>query len=382
MRLFSNPQSVDKGEISALAIIETVLAMGITVSIGLVRDDWGHVIVAVCIAPFLLLRTDFATLTGVRWADRGEGWLRDFVRAMRKRHFITAAIGDALGVAGLIILPFVIRVLTVVLGVLRDPVGSIKAIPLNWKRFALVIDFAHPPEVVPGHWKHGAKDSAYEWPFVRAFFAITIRRHRGFWRILGLLVDVLTFPVLLVSIFLPAILYRMSLKSTSVIYLPFLWIINVAFPKGINAQQSLELIKQNEVEKLRRTYSLGALLIFYIAPIFLLSQFNQQLTLLQNYLGENADLLSIYTFVFNVKPWHIARFVNIILTFFVCFYADYRLRHVGSGPAVSETGGGRFLSWVLLFRGVCGMYTLFCSLYILCTTVDIRLSFVWRFLPF
>ena len=58
----STRESVENGEISALAIIETVLSLRLAIS---VLESWRHVLIGVCLAPFLLLRTERATELGI-----------------------------------------------------------------------------------------------------------------------------------------------------------------------------------------------------------------------------------------------------------------------------------------------------------------------------
>ena len=60
MRIWSTPESVRAGEPSALAMIETLAAMGGSVWIGVYFGTWWHVFVGAAIAPFLLLRTDLS----------------------------------------------------------------------------------------------------------------------------------------------------------------------------------------------------------------------------------------------------------------------------------------------------------------------------------
>ena len=58
----STRESVENGETSALAIIETVLSLRLAIS---VLESWRHVLIGVCLAPFLLLRTERATELGI-----------------------------------------------------------------------------------------------------------------------------------------------------------------------------------------------------------------------------------------------------------------------------------------------------------------------------
>ena len=58
MRWFSNHESAARGEVSILAIIETLIAISISIGIAIYYDTTLHILISACIAPFLLLRTD------------------------------------------------------------------------------------------------------------------------------------------------------------------------------------------------------------------------------------------------------------------------------------------------------------------------------------
>lgn len=381
MRLFSNPRSADEGEISALACFETLVAMAITVAVGVLRHDWTHVAVAVSVAPFVLLRTHLATLTAVRWTDKVGLWLIRLRIRARKRSPAYLLIVSPVVDLGLVVMPLAIRTVTLVVAAVCHPMSAIKAIPVNWRRFTLATDFAHPPEVIPGHWRYGAKNSPYHWSWVRGWAFLPPRDNYDLLDLFRTLMNSLLFPLSLLILYLPAVLFRMSLKSTCVVYLPVLWLLS-ASPQALDPRRRLEFIKENELEKLRRRYSVGALVLFYIAPILFVSLFNKQIGLLHNYLGQNADLISIYTFLFTVRPWHIVRLVNILLTFYLFLYADSRLQRFRSGASVSQSGLDRILPGILWVRRAGGLYTLVCSLYILYTTVDLRVAFDWGIFPF
>jgi hypothetical protein len=57
MRLFSNRDSVRRGEVSVLAVIETIVATAISIWLAWRVGTIQYVVIASAIAPFLLLRT-------------------------------------------------------------------------------------------------------------------------------------------------------------------------------------------------------------------------------------------------------------------------------------------------------------------------------------
>ena len=66
MLFHSTPESVLKGEITKLAIIECVIAVAVYLGIGLYFDTYRHYTVAVAVAPFMLFRTE---ASGSLWSQ-------------------------------------------------------------------------------------------------------------------------------------------------------------------------------------------------------------------------------------------------------------------------------------------------------------------------
>nr|VFJ47973.1 MAG: hypothetical protein BECKFW1821A_GA0114235_10188 [Candidatus Kentron sp. FW]VFJ51698.1 MAG: hypothetical protein BECKFW1821B_GA0114236_10106 [Candidatus Kentron sp. FW] len=67
MRWISTPESVERNEPTALAIFETVLAVAAYWGIAVWFDTHIHLLVSICVAPLLLLRSKESTEKGVRW---------------------------------------------------------------------------------------------------------------------------------------------------------------------------------------------------------------------------------------------------------------------------------------------------------------------------
>src|SRR5258708_22749860 len=66
MRFHATPESVENGEITILAIIETVLSVAIYISIGLHFGNFRHLAWAILVAPIMLLRTQRSAQWGLR----------------------------------------------------------------------------------------------------------------------------------------------------------------------------------------------------------------------------------------------------------------------------------------------------------------------------
>ncbi len=67
MHWVSSGESVKKGEPTVLAIVETVLAVALYWWIAWYYDTHIHLLVSICVAPFLLLRSQKSTELGATW---------------------------------------------------------------------------------------------------------------------------------------------------------------------------------------------------------------------------------------------------------------------------------------------------------------------------
>ncbi len=70
MRFHSTLESVEAGEVSVLAVLETVLAVSVALYVAFRFDYTMHIAFGAIVAPFLMLRTTRSTLLGVRSLDR------------------------------------------------------------------------------------------------------------------------------------------------------------------------------------------------------------------------------------------------------------------------------------------------------------------------
>ena len=77
MRWVSSRESVRQGEPSVLAIVETLVATGISLWIAVRLGTVTHIVIGAGIAPFLLLRTDESAALGIsalRWINAPGPW--------------------------------------------------------------------------------------------------------------------------------------------------------------------------------------------------------------------------------------------------------------------------------------------------------------------
>lgn len=78
------------GEASVLAIVETVLAITLSILLAVKRGSAIYIAAAACIAPFLLLRTERSTELALQWADKLFGLLHNFMRIKKVKEAVAA----------------------------------------------------------------------------------------------------------------------------------------------------------------------------------------------------------------------------------------------------------------------------------------------------
>src|SRR5687768_4796435 len=69
MKFSSTPDSAARGEITALAIVETLFAISVSLLLVQALDSVTHIVVGALIAPFLLLRTESSIAAAYRLFD-------------------------------------------------------------------------------------------------------------------------------------------------------------------------------------------------------------------------------------------------------------------------------------------------------------------------
>ena len=252
MRLVSTRESIDRGEISLLAIVETLLAVTVLVGMSVWFDPFKWLAGACAIAPLLLLRTKDSVERGLRWRR----WLIEnkkirltiviigsllvvwavcfSLRSWRAQLCLLLLFGLEHGVS-LSLQYFVIRFGATALSVLKHPLQGMLAIPENWRRIVLATDSHTPPEFLPGAdadigqvdllgegvYIHGAYRRWFELTSFLALYSLTA-------------------------------LYRWSVKATCLIYLPLVWLVSTArFTPG-SMRQTLEDYLADDIQRVRR----------------------------------------------------------------------------------------------------------------------------------
>lgn len=347
MKFSCTPESSASGELTVLAILETVVAIVLSLLLISFLHSAAPIVVGAIIAPFLLLRTDASTTRAFAIFDSGFSKLIRFASFFERFY---ASLPDAkvlalrsfsftfvwLPLCG--VLAVVAKIFATLLTLISSPRETLLAIPKNWVRIALATDCRHPPEFLPG------SESAADAPAsVQTFRWAEIRDE-----ILARTSRPLLQRFTIFAVRAPAILYRLFLKSSSLIYFPLIWVSDVPLTaKGILTYP---------LERVRRWYAF-AILVVMLSPMVISFPPVDKLP--------TARDRAIITYMLPVHKgdwWHLSRVLAVGITIAVYFYAR-TLREDSVQPQRERLiiiGANRL-------RAACAIFILACFLTIVLT---------------
>ena len=293
--------STAPGQVSVLAIVETILAMAVAIGLGIWLNRWGYVFLASLVAPLLLLRTDESVQLGITLFKPDVEWVR---RRLPMNEWHTGFSGPFLiqvrKVARFTILKMFlnglyvtawsisVRIAATLWTVARHPFHSLRAILVNWKEACLITDFTKELEFMPGL-RFSSPGALFLFvgmpgppapthteclrqnlPIAPRILAYTTMACLG----------VLALPFAVGCavgaggslIHMAAWWYRFSLKSTAIVWLPLLYVATdvAADPKTWSAKRRLLTICTAATAKVMRVYAL-------VVGLFLLAKFGSQI---------------------------------------------------------------------------------------------------------
>lgn len=390
MRLWSTPESVRAAEPSALAMIETLAAIGASVWIGIHFGTWWHVFVGALIAPLLLLRTDLSCKIAWRSAQRVESWSKrwlDAVAASRLRSSVFGLATFGVLVAATFVLldvwwplrlllayvlllisaPFVSgmgligpigRVLGTARGVCASPLESIRAIPGNWWRTIAALDFARSPELLPL-----PDDPGWERPDLRwkdelsghALWTVRSGSRRLRWYA-GLLTTI--------SFVIPAVCFRLSLKSTALLWLPLLWALRPLKPAAEAWSAHLKLKATSDINRLVAIFSTLVLLGLVAKYLFFVAEHELALRAAawQGWLGQRlGEFVAALVRPGEFPIWQFASATNSVLALLAFFLVRDWLRRDEVGLPAPDARIDRTLGVIFFFRRLFSCYVIVCN---------------------
>jgi hypothetical protein len=423
VRLWSTPASIRAGEMTWLAMAETAVAVALSVYVTVRTGTLFYSVAAASLAPLLLLRTlrsvrlNWSMLDG--FFEAGQSWLlgNTFERGIR---FVARS--QLLGILLFIILFIIIfsyisftlivtRFLSTTWAVLRAPAEGARAVPGNWYRVALCTDTAFPPEVVAGV-EEAEPGQVEKYKSIKYFKSS---------KLLSIFIDeIINFDVIEIifqlfvyTMYVPpaasSLAYRLSLKSSTLFYLPLVWAVRwgradsryAAGRPGEYVRARVSDLLYSPWERFSRWYSWFVLVALNGLPLAAFPVFHVKWRQLADQVSVFAAgaveprvgevLRSVYLFVtpdrIEVNSSHLARLIGAAITVWLFVLAERTSRRLRDGIWSADGPEGRLVSrkiwWGVAVRRWLGLWSAFCALAIVWQSVrwsDLP-AFVIRWLP-
>jgi hypothetical protein len=374
--------SADKGLISLLALIETLVATAVSASIAL-HYGTHYLLVSACIAPLLLLRTPASQELGLRWGLQVVHWAWDRILILFDKlpdpsikrikrihpvlrlplHTVILVPGIILSISGLTtsaLLTLGVRFLATFVAFCKTPFRCLEAIPVNWWRNIACIDMTHMPEPLPG------LEQAIDAPeFSKFRNAYMLHPGRTLKLILGKARDEdedsftlwilqwLTAALFILLIALPAWLYRWSLKGTFLLYSPLVWVAHRSFTD--NPWDRLMDLRELAFYRLIRRYSVLVLVLLLARGVLdiLIPTWPSLWAGLPS-----AAILDAVLAPHSLPFWQLAMGINALTAWALYFFADWALKRHERGRPPHEHGLDGILRALWLVRTSLSVYVI------------------------
>ena len=359
MRLFSTPESTERGEVTLLALAETLAAVSVSWWIAIRYGTVTHIVIGAAIAPMLLLRTRLSTRLALYWSRHdGDDDPGDVPEG--NKVFVDFFLYV------LVLIPLYclwLRVTSTVIVLLRRSQMVFREIPKNWRRYAVAIDVLHPPEALPGlellpddH--HPMSDLRFSDILARIFKGET-------WPSIDWIIAIVVSTLTCVSWFLPSFLFRFSLKSTSIVYSPFIWVVQSHVGESLTGREYIHDIQTGKLERLQRWYA-WLIVVMSAASLAVTAL---PIVAVHNLYTDGGDVLRVLLDLFiptnglvlTFKGWHLARLANALIVLYLFFHADRASRRIESGRWSDDQVKGRIELTRRIQMGL-ALYTMFCTI--------------------
>lgn len=354
----SDPISVRNGTVSVLAILETVAAVALSLWVGYKFKYWTHLIVSCSVAPLLLFRSEISNNLGIKklHAIDDDKYSYD----SRGGKYFT---GIFLAIWALITL-FLIRVYAVVHSLFKLRVKAFINIPKNWRSVALCVDLNHPPEAIGGIEAYSIANPS-DTRIKELTISSLIGRYKSRNRNRPLKIKVLrtiVYSWVLSCLFIPSVVLRWSIKSSTLVYLPFIY-----FSKDIGMSTDSPYSRFNRIieSKAGLIWAVGGVwVLFTIVPIAFATIIN---TIASNQESSFIvrELLNYFTFVPTIERWNIVRLACATITIFTYIGALYCVRKYATIGADRLRVWDSTIKLLDLLRAIGIVYLALCSFLLL-----------------
>lgn len=451
MRFHSSVKSSISMEVSFLAVLESVSSIVLMLWVFLEYNVIIHIIIAISLAPFLLLKNDNSISDGFKvfsflineldssagfskeskiWAVIGttifstlvafllaifvseeivyhlSGWFLITLFGLIVVCWVAAFTGEKRGKFIFLILRFLSEIIfypyvvaSSILGffifglafgsvfsktyvtlktLIINPISCIREIPRNWFNIVFCVDVFYPPELLPG-----IENSKYDKTISEFKFKKMIKNYIGviseeiewinkMWMIMYLISAIV--------VFVPSVIYRWSLKSSSIIWMPLIWIVGkndcTSDEANKRLQSDLKLLRYSAWGKITAFYSSIVIVFMTIIPLV----FKERIKLeLNNHGGlyhqEVVRNFFDYFLSFQMHSWHWSRLIVSLITLLIFFYADRLLLKRKEFPEFGVNTVPFILRAIEIIRVPLSLFTIGCGVHLFYTSIDWSVQF-------
>lgn len=325
MRFHSTPQSALDGEITILAIIETIVSIAIYVGIGLYFGTFKYLAWAIVVAPLMLFRTEDSAEWGLKVYEESLDFLEKLFKHLDRQdshgdepnffnRFAAAVAVPLIGIT--------IRIAATLYWTTRRPFSALSNMSQNWMRQSCCTDFFHPPEILPNEAAKGNRGVIPKFDDVLDTF-----------RDEDTVTKVVILPLVVIG-YLPSLIYRVSFKATAIAYAPFVWVSHATLQNPLTTKLRLERFTKGELEKVRRVISLFILTILIAKIALVWGGWLEQSFIESKFPSKKlAELVVVFG---NWPWWQFTLLADALLTFFLFYFADAALGRIDSPHAWKE----------------------------------------------
>ena len=357
MRWVSDRQSADAREVSALAIIETIVASICAYLLYHWEQATWHIAIAVCLAPLLLLRTDRIVVLSVAMAHQ---YIDFFAR--RPVYLQIAVLLSAFPIA-------IMKMIATVRCLFLHPLETIGEIPHNWQRVILCTDTGAVPEII-----YGLEDVPNERQLAilkasRLFGAVKVLTsdiflrpdsRRSYSEFAYRIYAVIAVTYVAAIVLSPAIIYRFSVKSTALVWSPLLWIVRPV-SRITDIKVTMRRILTVNLYKIARIYS-AIVILFFVWKVILFIKWTEWHNMYEAW--TILQLARPYVVPETIPGWHITSVLNAITAWIFYLVFDYSYKDMEQGTKIPETRLQYFFTWTGLVNNLFAVYGALCTAYI------------------
>ncbi len=374
MRLYATPESVEREEISLLAIAETILAMSISVGIALYYGTVTHILISAAIAPFLLLRSKESTEIGLDIAESSINSIIKLYDMMKK--LVGHGESDVLNlIISLIIIPIICplclcyaKTTAICISFASNPSLCIRMIPKNLKKYSCAVDLFIAPELVPDQHR-SVIFSKFGIVSIYDFIYVSIikkhdRTKEG--EAIGTVILVIFACAIFLPLIIPAILYRISLKSTALLWCPLILVLSPLANDPRSFKLAFTDVVQLETQRIRRWFS-AAVFALFCAKLAVLWCWLEVSELWSRI--PHVEIVNRYIVPQGLPWWQVASAVNALITFYVYFYIKDQARRIEAGAETPPLAVVRTIDGWTVVQRILSFYTIFCTFVITASLV-------------